>query len=93
MTPQWITNFIDSLKGLLTVPPVIIDGNLYVWLAVMQAMQLGFGSDEASKFYEPSTIFHVRLGINCISAGLLALKMYRSTAYADQKAEKEKANP
>lgn len=70
--------------------PVVIDGWLYVGVAICGALQLSFGSDDAAKFMEPENLFWLRAANGAVSAGLLALKLYRSQAYAHHQAEKKK---
>jgi hypothetical protein len=69
--------------------PVFIDGATYVAIALFTALATSFGSDEAAKYVCPQALFWIRLACGAISASLLALKMYRSTAFAEAVAEKK----
>lgn len=51
------------------------------------------GTDEAAKFIAPATLFFVRMASTVIAAGLLSLKMFRSTTYADYKANGHSEKP
>lgn len=71
-----------------SIPPVFLDGCLYVMMAVTAVNAAMLASDNAAKFIAPFWLF-VGLWINgAIDAALLALKMYRSTSFADHKQEK-----
>ena len=72
----------------LDVPPVIIDGALYVGIAFFGALTAGFGTDEAAKYVEPEKLFWIRLVCGPMGASFLALKMFRSTGYAHHQQEK-----
>lgn len=65
------------------IKPMFLDGFLYCAIAVFGAASSSFGSDEAAKYVSDVWLFWLRSGCGTISAGLLALKMYRSTSYAD----------
>jgi hypothetical protein len=71
------------------IPPMFIDGSIYVILAVFGFLQTQFGSDEASKFISAELLFYLKNLVGSVSAGLLALKLFRSTSYADHKRDKE----
>jgi hypothetical protein len=80
---RWAQNYFISLK------PVFIDGTLYVLIAIFQYLQTEFGSDDAEKFLAPMALFYIKLVVGPIAAALLALKMFRSTSFADHKEEKK----
>jgi hypothetical protein len=63
-----------------------IDGVLYVCIAVFTFLQTQFGGDEAAKYITPVDLFWLKLVVGALAAGALALKLYRSTAFADNKA-------
>jgi hypothetical protein len=71
------------------IPPMFIDGCIYVLLAVFTFLQTQFGSDEAAKYISPQILFYVKATVGSLSAGLLALKLFRSTGYAEHVAEKK----
>jgi hypothetical protein len=73
------------------VPPAFIDGALYVAIAFFGAWAAGLGNDEAAKYVQDETLFWARNSCGSITAALLALKMYRSTAYAEHVREKNGA--
>jgi len=82
---QRITNFISSLKQLTEIPGVAIDGATYVLLALFMFLQQHFGSDDAAKFFSPVTLFYLKGVIGGCSAVLLAIKLFRSTAFAEHR--------
>lgn len=75
---------------LLAVPPVVIDGALYVFIAVFGAIQAILTSDECYKYMNPYAIFYAKAfaGVGLAAAG--ALKMFRSNTYSEHLAAKEK---
>lgn len=92
MTPRWITNFTDALKSLLTVPTVYIDGALYAGAAIFGFAQGFLSGEEAYKYVTPpSVLFWIKLIVGCAAAGCLALKMFRSTTFAEHQQEKSDA--
>ncbi len=60
-----------------------IDGTTYVLLAAVTALAAAMGSDEAAKWLEPKTLFWVRTWCTVASGSLLAIKLFRSTSYAN----------
>jgi len=65
--------------------PVVVDGTLYLLVAVL-GWQMGMlSSDDASKYVSPQVLFWMKFSLGGISAGLLALKMFRSNSYSDSK--------
>lgn len=71
--------------------PVVVDGLLYVLVAWFTFNQSYFGGDEAAKYISPLTKFWLNWGIGSGAVIVAALKMFRSTTYADHtKQEKEK---
>lgn len=70
-----------------SVSPVFMDGTLYILIALFGALTATFSSDEAAKYLEAETLFWVRTVCNVNSAWLLALKMFRSTAFAEHQAK------
>lgn len=63
--------------------PVHIDGALYVIMALAGSIVASTSTDEALKFVSPYTLFVTKTICEAILAGAGALKMYRSTGYAD----------
>ncbi len=81
---NWLYNRMAS------VPSVVIDGFLYVSIAVCGAIAVLLSSDEAYKYINPYWLFWSK-GINAVwLAGTTALKMFRSTSYADHQTKKIK---
>ena len=80
---------IRAIVNYITKPPPIptayLDGALYCGIAFFGALAAGFGSDEAAKYVAPAMLFWLRTACGVSSATLLALKMFRSTAFADHK--------
>lgn len=65
--------------------PVTFDGYIYLVIAVASACAASFGSDDAAKYIYPITLWWLKNFFIWIGAGALALKMYRSTTFADYK--------
>lgn len=77
-----IAKFIQwSING---ITPTQLDGTLYVLIAVFGAIQTFFSSDDAYKYVNPYILFWIKGASGFALAGVSALKMFRSTAYADQ---------
>lgn len=81
------------IKGLATylstVPSVFIDGLTYVAIAFFGAWGVAFSSDEAAKFLDAFLLFWLKAACASLSGSLLALKMYRSTQFADHQQAKK----
>ena len=71
------------------IPATFIDGFLYLCIAIFQFLQTAFGSDEASKYIDLEVLFYIKTFVGAIAAGLLAVKLYRSTGFADHKRMKQ----
>ncbi len=65
------------------------DGWLYVGIGVCTALTNSFTTEAAAKFIEPLFLFYFNAYLSALNAGLLAAKMYRSTAYGDVKAKQD----
>ncbi len=77
-------------KYFSTISPVFLDGLLYVMLAITAVNATALSSDQAKEFIHPAILFY-GLWLNAAAdAGLLALKMYRSTAFAEHREEKKR---
>ena len=70
------------------IPSMFIDGALYFLIAVFMFLQAQFGSDEAGKFIELEPLFWIKTFVGAVSAGLLAVKLFRSNEYAEHKRAK-----
>lgn len=64
------------------------DAILYTLIAVCGALATAFASDDAGKYVTPEHLFWLKTIFGSTASGLLALKMYRSTAFADWQAKK-----
>ena len=62
---------------------VIIDGVLYVCIALFNFLETYFSSDESYKYISPWVLFWLKAIIGGLGAVAGALKMYRSTSYSD----------
>lgn len=62
--------------------PVVIDGWLYVTIAVSGAVGTFLGSDECYKYVDAYIIFYTKCGSGLLLQAANALKMFRSTGYA-----------
>lgn len=71
------------------LPSAYINGYLYVGIAISGALAASFSSDEAAKYIAPECLWYWRTGCATISAGLLALKMYRSTTFGQHLADQQ----
>lgn len=80
---RWASQYFGS------VSPMFLDGLLYVLIAIFGAITACMSTDEAAKYLEPETLFWIRTTASVNSAGFLALKMFRSTSFADHQAGKE----
>lgn len=75
-------------KYLSQLPPVFVDGFLYVMVQTLTVLSTQFGTDEAAKYIEPTLLFWIKIVIGELAAGFLALKMFRSTTFAEHRASK-----
>ena len=62
-----------------------IDGWLYIGIAVFGSLTGSLMTDDAKAFIPPLWRFYAGVTLAALTAGCLAAKMYRSTAYADGK--------
>lgn len=80
------------IKKLLSTPPVVIDGTLYVTMALFGAVEGYFTGKEAYEYVNPYAIFWIKGFCIVLLAMCMALKTFRSTTYSEhQKAKKEAA--
>ena len=63
------------------------DGWLYGIIAIAGSITVSLGTDEAFNLFSPQTLFWAKSICGSISAGALAVKMYRSTTYAQIKSD------
>lgn len=80
---KWAASYFASL------PPVFVDGCLYIWIAILTALTAILGSDDAAKYISPEVLFWMKAVVNMCNAAAIALKMFRSTQYAEHVAEKK----
>lgn len=73
-----------------SIPAVFIDGSIYVLLAFIGANGAALSSDMAAKYMDAELIFYLQWINNASGASLLALKMFRSTGFAQHQEEKKK---
>lgn len=71
------------------VSPAFLDGCIYVMLAVTSANGVMLSSDNAAKYISSEVLFYTMWANSIIDAALLALKLFRSTAFADHKQEQK----
>ena len=74
---------------LASVPPVFTDGLLYALVAMLAFLQTQLGTDDAAKFVSPTTLWWSKLTVGTFGAGALAIKLFRSTAFADHQQQKK----
>lgn len=77
-----IRRFFNYFSG---IKPVWIDGSIYVMMAITGVNAAMMSSDNAAKYIDYKTLFYLMWINGILDAGLLALKMFRSTAFADHK--------
>lgn len=83
----WVKYFSD-------VPPVFVDGLLYVIVAVCGAYLTAMGSSDAYKYCDAYFIWYSTLFVGLILQGANALRTFRSKSYSehvDQKARDKAA--
>ncbi len=78
---RWMAKYFNG------VSPMLIDGVLYFSIAIFQFLQTAFSSDEAGKFIDLELLFYIKTLVGSAAAGLLAIKLFRSTTFADHKAK------
>lgn len=79
------------IKKYSGVKPVVIDGILYVLIAMFGSLIAAFTSDESYKYCNVYFIFWTKTISEIGLAGVSALKMFRSTSYSDHLATKQLA--
>jgi len=72
-----------------TISPVFLDGSLYALIALFTFMQSYFGGDEAAKFISPTFKFWLNGFIGGSATVFAAVKMFRSTAFAEHQETKK----
>lgn len=83
MPLKFLSNYFGS------IPPVFLDGLLYCLIALFTFCQSYFGGDEAAKYLAPEIKFWINAAIGSAASVCAALKMFRSTSYAEHR---EKGN-
>lgn len=71
--------------------PVVIDGVLWVSIALWGTMQAMLTTDEAYKYISPSTLFWSKFWVACLASACGSLKAFRSTSYAQHLQVKQDA--
>ncbi len=64
---------------------VNLDAVLYVLVAMFAAMNSSLGGDESAKMIPPEILYWAKFIVTAAGSGALALKMFRSTSFADSK--------
>lgn len=77
------------IKAIITLKPVVIDGLLYVCIALFLAMEATFSSDDVYKYVNAHFIFWAKALVGWMGAAAGALKMFRSTTYSDHLANEK----
>lgn len=73
-----------------SLPPVFIDGLLYVLVGAGMAFAAILSGDDAAKHISPQVLFWAKAMTNVANASTISLKMFRSTIFAEhQKAKLE----
>lgn len=87
--PELVKWFLRSVWQVISkVPnwflsPVMVDGTLYVCIAMFLAIQSYFTTEEAYKYVNAYAIFWIKGICATLGAGAGALKMFRSRTYSD----------
>jgi hypothetical protein len=68
---------------------IIIDGALYAAVAVFAFLQSQIGGDDAANLFSQIHLWWAKVVIGSFAAGTLAVKLYRSTAFADNQKRKD----
>lgn len=68
--------------------PVTFDGIIYAVIALCGFLGTELGTDEAIKYVSPQALFWIKMLVGGLGATFLAVKMYRSTTFADYKQAK-----
>lgn len=75
-----------------TLPPVFIDGTLYVLIGLFTYLQGISASDDAAKYLSAELLFWTKVFIGALLTIWVNLKMFRSTQFAEHQAEKKAKN-
>ena len=71
---------------------MFIDGATFVAIQMFTFLSAAFGTDEAAKYITPVPLFWIKIIVGELASAFLALKMFRSTSYADDKRKRENEN-
>lgn len=71
------------------VKPVVIDGALYVLIAMFGTVEGIATSEEIYKYVNPYAVFFLKTATLIALSAVTALKMFRSTSYSDHQAQKK----
>lgn len=71
------------------IPPVFIDGITFVLIQGLTFLQAAFGSDQAAKYIDPFLLWIIQVSIGELASVFLAIKMFRSSSYADHLKDKK----
>lgn len=80
----WIQQYCSKVK------PVIIDGALYILIAVFGAIEGIINQDDAYKYWNVNTLYWTKFLVIVALAATGALKMFRSTTYSEHLETKQK---
>jgi hypothetical protein len=73
-----------------TVPPVFLDGAIYVGMSIASLWVGILGSEQARTLIGTVALFWISSIVSTLNTALLALKMFRSTSFADHQKDKQK---
>ena len=74
--------FGDVASVMVSVKPVYLDAFLYTVAAMFIFWQGFLGGEEAYKYVNPYVLFWFKGIVGGLTAGVIALKMFRSDSYA-----------
>lgn len=67
---------------------MILDAIVYVTIAISAYLMTQLGSDEAAKYIDAQALFYLKTANGSLSAGSLAIKLFRSDIYTKWKQTK-----
>lgn len=79
------------MKRYGNMPPVVLDGFLFVLIAICTYDEALLRSDDVYKYLNAYVVFYAKVIVGSLGAGALALKMFRSREYSDHQDAKKAA--
>lgn len=82
---NWVIKRYGDMK------PVVIDGFLYVVIAICGTVLAVFTQEDAYKYVNPYILYWGKLLVEVVGSAATALKMFRSTSYSEHQDAKKAA--